>query len=175
MVGNKSICIPFQLLVLRVSVLSRSAARRHLPFRAGTYRDLANHRADPNLDCIFGISVVELVENRSVAASSVASLTRRLVHFHLRTAAARAIALRGFTTYFQIFGNGNSKIRFRVIHSSSSFGESFYSSLFGWAQFPSHFWTTPNPTPHFPTLGILFWGTIYPFSSPSYIYVCFIW
>ena len=52
-----------------------------------------------------------------------------------------------FYHLFPNFWKRRFQIRFCAIHSSSSFGESFYSSLFGWAQFPSHF-GPPQIQPH---------------------------
>ena len=52
-----------------------------------------------------------------------------------------------FYHLFPNFWKRRFQTRFRAIHSSSTFGESFYSSHFGWAHFPSHF-GPPQIQPH---------------------------
>ena len=79
-----------------------------------------------------------------------------------------------FYHLFPNFWKRRFQIRFCAIHSSSSFGEILLFLTFWLGPISLTFWTTPNPTPHFPTLGILFWGTIYPFSSPTYVCVLYL-
>ena len=166
MVGNNSIRIPLPTFGI-ACFLPLALRRPSSPTsRAGTYRDLANHRADPNLDCIFGISVVELVGNRSVATPSVASLTRRLVLFSPPDSGSARHCPSWFYHLFPNFWKRRFQIRFCAIHSSSSFGESFYSSLFGWAQFPSYF-GPPQIQPHIFNFGDLSLGDHLPLSKSN--------